>query len=255
MNYKEQIKGTKLVKKAREIKHLLSLIPNLPYLDYGRISYSQFGEDLLVDTALTRLLISQPTYLDIGAHHSRYLSNTFYLYRKGCHGVCVEPNPVLCKEIKEHRDRDICINAGVGFDSAEFADFYVMKNSTLSTFSKDEAEQIERLNPSILKEVVRLPLVSINQIIAQHFDTCPDFISVDVEGLDLDILKSLDFSLYRPVVFCIETINYSLGREIEKRHEIIDFLSEKQYFVYADTSLNSIFVDKRRWLDISTQPS
>jgi FkbM family methyltransferase len=251
MQFTAKIKKTKFGQSAKGIRRLITQLQRLSYLENGKISYSQFGEDLLVDTVLTRLGINEPTYLDIGAHHSRHLSNTFFFYSKGSHGVCVEPNPVLCEEIKANRKRDICVGAGVGFDDATAADFYVMKEPALSTFSKEEAEHIQQVTPNVLEKVIKLPLVSINQILRQYFDTCPDFVSVDVEGLDLAILRSLDFSLYRPAVFCVETIEYTPGREINKRHDIIQFMSDKQYFVYADTSINSIFVDSHRWFDSS----
>ncbi|MFM6249337.1 MAG: hypothetical protein ACKPEQ_09345, partial [Dolichospermum sp.] len=62
--------------------------------DSKHISYSQCGEDLIINFIFNNLGIINPSYLDIGAHHPTYLSNTYSFYRKGCQGVCVEPDPV-----------------------------------------------------------------------------------------------------------------------------------------------------------------
>ena len=68
----------------------------------AKVSYSQSGEDLIVDFIFQALKIDNPTYLDIGAHHPSFINNTFFFYEKGCVGVCVEPDPTLFEKIKEN---------------------------------------------------------------------------------------------------------------------------------------------------------
>ena len=242
-----KFKNTNLWSKARTLRTRLRQVQELSQLDDGRTSYAQYGEDIIISGVFSRLGLQQITYLDIGAHHSRFLSNTYFFYRAGGHGVCVEPNPELFAEIRSQRVRDICLNVGVGFDGAKEAEFYMMNSALLSTFSKEDAEQLQMYQGHTLKKVIKLPLEPINDIIAKHFKKAPTLISIDVEGLDLAILTSLDFTCFRPVVLCVETIVYTPGREIEKRNDIIDFLAAKNYFVYADTSCNSIFVDRDKW--------
>jgi hypothetical protein len=72
-------------------------------------------------------------------------------------------------------------------------------------------------------------------------------ISLDAEGFDLEILKSMDFNKYRPQIFCIETLTYTENGTEEKILPIIDFMNQKGYFAYADTYINSIFIDKTIW--------
>ena len=113
---------------------------------YRKNSYSQCGEDLIVDFLRKRIKLKYEfNYLDIGAFHPSRFSNTFYFYKKRFSGVCVEPNPDACNLIKTKRRRDSVINAGVGSDKC-LADFYVIKGGTLSTFSKEEAKKCEQ-NP------------------------------------------------------------------------------------------------------------
>ena len=109
-----------------------------------KISYSQCGEDLIVDFLLTHMLkIEKPVYLDIGAHHPWSLNNTMLFYKRGCTGINIEPDPVLFADFPRFRSKDININKGVGFAGyPAIADFYIMSYKALNTFSKAEAERI-----------------------------------------------------------------------------------------------------------------
>jgi len=213
----------------------------------GKISYAQCGEDLIIDFIFSTLNISKPSYLDIGAHHPIYLNNTFLFYQKGSTGVCVEPDPALFSQIKKKRSRDICLNVGIGVTKESKANFYIMTSKTLNTFSKKEAERYQSYGSQKIKRVIQIPLVPINEIISQHFTTFPNFISLDTEGLELEILKTFDFSKFRPEVFCIETLTYTEDKSEQKITEIIDFMISKEYFNYADTYINTIFLDKNSW--------
>ena len=214
----------------------------------ARISYSQCGEDLIMSSIFGALKIENPVYIDIGAHDASYLSNTYLFYLNGSSGLCIEPNPYLLDKFRKKRKRDICLNVGVGVSSAREAPFYVMTSSTLSTFSKAEAERMASLGHEKIEQVIELPLVSFDEAVATHLHGKTNLVSLDVEGLDLEILKSIDFSACRPEVFCVETLTYSEDNTGEKIVPIIEFMKDKGYFVYADTWVNTIFVDRAAWL-------
>jgi hypothetical protein len=153
--------------------------------------------------------------------------------------------------LKRIRKRDICLNAGIAFDHQKEAPFYEFPSQAhgLSTFSKKEADFWETTgNENIGKfkvaKVINMPLISINEVIRKYFKPFPNFISIDVEGLDLQILQTLDFTLYKPEVFCIECIRYSEGNKEQIDTKIIDFMMQNGYFIYADTHINSIFCRK-----------
>lgn len=198
---------------------------------------------------LGRLHISKPTYLDIGANHPIELNNTYKFYETGCRGVLVEPDPALYEELRRVRPKDIVLNAGIGVDDASSVDFYIMDNRFLSTFSKEGAEHIASYGKNTIEQVVKIPLMNINAVIAEHFKTCPNFVSLDVEGYDFDILKTFDFTAYRPEVFCLETIKYAQDNTEQKIPEIFDFMLSHGYMVYGDTYINTIFVDKVKWMN------
>lgn len=213
----------------------------------SRFSYSQFGEDILVNTLFSQTLNQPyPSYLDIGANNPKTGSNTYLFYLKKCKGVCVEPDIELFRKFKKVRPNDTLINAGVGIDDTKEAVFYYFPEpyTGWNTFSKSEAEQKKNQTGISYKEDKVIPFVHINDIISRHFDTCPDFVSIDVEGLDFEIIKSLDFEKYRPAVFCIETMEFNNMKLGRKNTEFETYLTEKGYGVYADTYINTIFVRK-----------
>jgi FkbM family methyltransferase len=210
-------------------------------------SYSQCGEDLIINFIFDTLKISHPSFLDLGAHDPTYLSNTYFFYKQGSTGVCVEPDPLLYTKIKQKRKNDICLNVGVGITQQTEADFFIMSAKTLNTFSREEAERYQKYGTYKIEKVIKLPLLPLNQIINQNFTSCPNFISIDIEGLELDILKTFDFSGLKPEVFCIETLTYTEDRTERKLSEVIDYVCQNGYFVYADTFINSIFVNKEVW--------
>lgn len=193
------------------------------------------------------LRIDKPSYIDIGAHHPTYLSNTYLFYENGSTGVCVEPDPFLFEAIRKARKRDICLNVGVGGGDTDKADFYILSSRTLNTFSREEALRYASYEGKTIEKVVEIPLISVNEIIEKHCTQVPNLVSLDVEGMDLQILQSFDFNKFCPEVFCVETLTYTEDSSEHKLTEIIDFLTTKNYFVYADTYLNSIFVSRDAW--------
>jgi FkbM family methyltransferase len=210
-------------------------------------SYSQCGEDLIIKFIFYVLGNPNPSYVDIGAYHPKKFSNTFLFYDSGSTGVCIEPDPYLLKIYAKKRLRDICLNVGVGVGESKAADFFVFSVKTLNTFSEGEANKCIAYGQK-LEKVIQVPLANINSILQQYFsDKAPNFISLDIEGLDFEVIQSFDFSKYRPEVFCIETLTYSEDKSERKIVDIIEYMKSQEYFVYADTYINTIFVDKNAW--------
>ncbi|MGB5475299.1 MAG: FkbM family methyltransferase, partial [Gammaproteobacteria bacterium] len=179
------------------------------FRDGGGPSYSQSGEDRIVKYVLDVLGVAHPTYLDIGAHHPVRISNTYLFYENGSKGVCVEPNPSLYLRLRQARPRDTCLNIGVGGNRQKAAPFYELDSTTLSTFSESEARRYVEEHGKRIVHTAEVDIITPAEIIGQHFQAPPDFVSLDVEGLELEILEAFDLSGARPAVFCVETITYS----------------------------------------------
>lgn len=215
-------------------------------IDY-RKSYAQCGEDVIARTVFDMLKIARPTYLDIGAHHPTFLSNTFLFYEQGSRGVTIEPDPELHARFLSKRPGDTNLNIGVGPAPGAF-ELFIMSTRTLNTLSEAEAKLYESHGYRIEKRH-RVEVRTIDDIIEQHFRGAPDFLSVDVEGLDHEILASLDFGRFRPKLICVETIVFSSTGLGEKRTEIDDLVRSRGYVRFADTYINTIYVDERSWVN------
>lgn len=209
----------------------------------GKPSFSQVGEDRILDYLFQSLGISKPSYLDIGANEPVHGSNTYFFYHRGSSGVCIEPEPSMYQKFKSVRERDTCLNIGIGLTEETSATLYVYppKYSGWNTFSKEEVDERKKNGYEPVR-TIQIPLKNINQIIAQHCKKTPDFLSIDVEGLDFDILRSLDFGKYSPTAIVVETLRFGDTSNAQKRHDIIDFMLSKGYKIYADTFVNTIFL-------------
>lgn len=212
----------------------------------ARQSYSQSGEDLIIEFACRAMGIQKISYLDIGAYDPVELSNTYRFYRQGSRGTCIEPNPLLFERYRRKRSRDRCYNYGIGSSGTTQTDFYILTNPTLSTFSQAEAERYSTYPGEKIERVVKVPIVGINELLGS-LDQVPHLISLDTEGFDLPIIQALDFACYRPHVFCIETLTYTTDRREEKINAISEHMIENGYFIYGDTYINTIFVEQKAW--------
>ena len=211
------------------------------------LTFSGNYEDLFVSGIFLQRGINIPTYFDIGAFAPIESSNTYLFYKRGASGVLVEPNPLQITALTSVRPRDICLHAGVAAESQPAVDFFVVSDRQLSTFDKAKAEQLDAGGKRKIAKIMAVPVFSINVLMQQY--GCPNYVSLDTEGYDLPILQGLDFSLFRPQVFCVETITFSEDlTQIRKITDVHALMNDNGYFVYADTFSNTIFVDRAWWL-------
>lgn len=207
----------------------------------GCLSFSQQGEDIVLYHLLKNgMKIEKPTYLDIGAADPVVSNNTYLLHWADGHGVLAEPNPMYQARLVMHRPHDVIVQAGVGVSDAREADYYVIRgNPALNTFSpKDVAVRRKAAGEDVVERVIPMPLISVNHLIAQHLGAAPDLLSIDIEGLDLAVLRTLDFTKYRPAVIIAESL---------PRGPIPEFLASKGYQLRGASMYNVIFADPKRY--------
>jgi FkbM family methyltransferase len=185
--------------------------------------------------------------MDIGAHHPFYLNNTALFYENGSRGINIEPDPSLFRAFVNHRKEDINLNIGIS-DRQSVLDFYIINDPVLNTFSKEEAESYSKQGDYHIVEQKKIEVDTVGSVLAkQRGGKFPDFITIDAEGVDEIVLKSIDFEQNFPVVICVETISFSNTGKGVKNDNLIAFIQSRGYMLYADTYINSIFVRKERW--------
>jgi FkbM family methyltransferase len=205
--------------------------------------FSQAGEDVIVKFLFDSKKVLKPSYLELGVFLPEVHNNTFLFYQSGSRGVLVDADNTYAERIKKVRPHDKFINVGVGTERSE-ADFYVFKDRALSTFDKKEALHRDSIGTHRIVETRKIQLLTVNELIESNFQATPYFLSVDLEGFDLTVLQSLDYRRFPVPVICVETCTYSENHIKPKDPRIAEFMISKGYFIYADTYINTIFVNK-----------
>src|SRR5207247_814567 len=108
----------------------------------------------------------------------------------------------------------------VGDEGDGYTDLFVMTSSAFNTCSMHEAQSVMASGHQRIESVERVEMKSINTILRDYCKTTPDFLSIDVEGMDSEIIESIDFSKYRPKVLCVETIRICTDGQKRKVTEI-----------------------------------
>jgi FkbM family methyltransferase len=210
------------------------------------LSYSQCGEDIVIESIFNKNGVNKIFYVDIGANHPYYLSNTAKFYRNSTAegGLLIEPNPRLAKILKKSRPKDIVLNVGVNIcNEGLVLPFYVMEDDVLSTFSKPEVDVYVEMGHK-LHEVINVKCHTINTIFEQYCQHKKiDLLSLDVEGMDYDVIRSVDFTKFKPTVICVETVQHRNFKDLRRDDRITSFLVQSGYSVYAQNFVNTIFVE------------
>jgi FkbM family methyltransferase len=221
-----------------------------PDQPFGGVSYAQFGEDLLLLNLFSALAIQRPSYLDIGAHHPVHCSNTALLYARGSRGVCVEANPNLVPAFAEMRPEDLTLNIGCSAKAGTL-DFYMIDQASgRNTFDRATADAFIAAHPQFtIREVRQISVVPLDDIVATHCGgRWPDFLSLDVEGLDFAVLEASRItSIAGPKVICVEAV---AGNDTDSTSAIERLLSGRGFVPAARTVANIIFCRREelsRW--------
>jgi len=200
-------------------------------------SYSQDGEDLI----LYSFLKYQPSgfFVDVGAHHPFRFSNTFIFYKKGWKGINIDAAPGSMKLFKKHRPRDINLEVGIS-DKPETKEFYIFDEPAINSFDKTLSNnRASKKNVKITRKE-SIQLVTLNEILSQNNvgEKDIDFLTIDAEGYDFKVIKSVDLTVYKPKIIVVETeINFLDPGS----NEIVSYLLKYNYKIIAKTKRSLFF--------------
>jgi FkbM family methyltransferase len=204
---------------------------------FGRTSLAQEGEDLI----LARIFESTPAgvYVDVGAHHPLRFSNTHLLYRSGWHGVNIDAAPGSMDAFRKLRPRDINLEIGVAATD-EVRDFFIFNEPALNTFDAARAKTLER-PPYRIEKVQPLRCAPLAKILEEHDIRDIDLLTIDAEGFDFEVLKTVDWDRNRPRVVVTEQFSRDLAALLES--DVHLYLAERGYHLVAKT-FNSVFYQR-----------
>ncbi|RZL45860.1 MAG: FkbM family methyltransferase [Pedobacter sp.] len=209
-------------------------IKNRLFGHFPQISYSRSGEDLIV----TELLGNKMTgfFVDVGAFHPKDYSNTYKFYLNGWRGINIDANSSVIEKFNKERPGDINVCAGVALAEEEKIFYKFKEDLSMSSFSAKFAEDAISNSALTLSETEVIKTKKLSQILEECSVTQKiDFMSIDVEGLDLEVLQSNNWEKYRPKAIIIEI---EIGFEFVQTSEIYKFLASVGYEAVAYTYLS-----------------
>lgn len=209
---------------------------------FATLSYSQEGEDLI----LKRIFEGQKTgfYVDVGAHHPQRFSNTYLFYKMGWRGINIDAMPGSMEIFKEIRPNDVNLEIGVS-DKKKKLKYYLFNESALNTFSKSEVEKKHgKGNYKVIDEII-IDTIPLSALLRKHLNGNEqiDFLNIDVEGWDLEVLRSIDWSIHQPRIILVEELKNQIEMIFES--EIFNFLKLKNYNLIAKT-FNTLIFQKQK---------
>ena len=209
----------------KKIYKKLYIYQNLYYQNkifLNRNYYSHHKEDIFVLKYFKNK--KEGLYVDVGCHHPTRLNNTYLLYKHGWRGVNIDMSEISIDLFNKVRSQDLNIHSAVS-----------CKNGIIKYYTNKElflrASLIPKKGKEKFKYSKKVKSKKLDQILdkTKYKKSSIDFLSVDAEGADFEVLKSLNFKKYKPKLICVEIWKNSIQNSDIKKHKIYKFLSKKKY--------------------------
>lgn len=199
---------------------------------------AQFGEDRLLAEHFGHK--QEGFYVEIGAYDGVEMSNTYYFERLGWRGILVEADPELAEQCRQARPKSAVVNcAVVGPDALPVVSFEISEECRgLSALNLDD-DHLARIQHYTGRQQIRRITVSamtLDQILQAHNPQAIDFLTIDVEGFEWEVLRGFTISRWHPHLVIIER-NTTLPES-----RIMRYLHKHDYLYYRTTGVNDWFL-------------
>jgi len=207
-------------------------------------TFSQSGEDRILHALFSNFSDRQQLhYFDIGAAFAAGHNNSYLAYTMGGSGVLVEADPTYLSEYRSVRPRDRHVSAAIvpnRMRANDFVAFHIMADQGWSSASDEHIAIADQLGKGKPKETIMVPCLTINELLDRYNDGREiDFISIDIEGLDREVLDELEADRFQPKAVLAEN---SGGIPVHK-----ELMEAKGYEMYAFTFINSLYIKRRKF--------
>ncbi|MFD4838716.1 FkbM family methyltransferase [Achromobacter sp. NPDC058515] len=208
--------------------------------EHGKVVFSHWGEDSIAQFIFREFKLGR--YLDIGCYHPALYSNTMSLYRQGWTGVNVDPNPFMIEQCRALRPKDVSVNKAVGAERG-FMDYFNFHDwASSNTANKKFAEEVAAVSQVDVPKPTSVEVMTLEDIINEYFKgTAPEFVNIDVEELDVDVLKSGNWEKQRPLVVAVEDIKFIADRPGES--PTYRFMRDHGYTLFSRCVFTSFFIE------------
>ena len=203
-------------------------------------TYSMNEEDIFIDKYFKK---NTGFFVDVGAYHPLELSNTYLLYKRGWNGINIDISSLSVDYFNYIRPDDININIAVAEKKSIKTIFYQKKKSPLNTLNfklaskhfslKFKKKKIKSDTLTSIIDKTKFKGIKIN------------FLNIDAEGGDFEVLKSLNFKKYKPKLICVEIVDsFNSSKKAIKKNIIYKFLNQKKYKLVWSGHFSHIFEGK-----------
>ncbi|SDH28072.1 FkbM family methyltransferase [Chitinophaga filiformis] len=209
-----------------------------PQIRYLAPAYSSEGEDLILKRIFDNK--TNGVYVDVGAHHPFRVSNTYLFHKMKWTGINIDPMPGSKALFDRYRPQDVNLEMGVSA-TRQHLTYHIFNEPALNTFSAHKVEEYTQ-DPKyrVIKEkkIETWPLADI----LDHYlpaGRSIDFLTIDAEGLDMDVLRSNNWEKYRPAYILVESDPFLLS---DMQHcELGQFMQQAGYAIFAKTYYTYFF--------------
>jgi FkbM family methyltransferase len=215
------------------------------HVDGKKITFSSWGEDQM----LAYLFMDKDDgfYVDVGAYHPLVDSNTKLLFDRGWSGINIDCNPATIACYNCLRPGDVNLNVAISKTEGLVRYFMFGDRASSNTISPEFKQNIIRGQHVEVEKELEIQSFTLKSILEKYLPAHReiDFLNVDVESVDLEVLQSNDWESYRPLVIAVEDLEFNFDAPLETSH-IHSYMCRLSYRMVCRTIYTSIYVDARR---------
>ena len=216
-----------------------------PNINNIKSYYSASGEDIILEHVFKNQ--KNGFYVDVGSYHPEWFSNTKKLFDSGWSRINIDPNIDTINLFYKYRQNDLNLNVAVS-DSNGTGEYYkfleidIAGGGSGNSLSFDTKNRYEK--EGLTTTTIIVPVRTLSTILSEHaVDKKIDFLNIDVEGLDLQVLKSNDWNRFRPRIIAVEIWGNTINYDSLSENETYKFLREQNYVAFSNTIHTWFFRD------------
>jgi len=211
MNFEDKLKKKFLYNEGKNFFKTLYFLLQKFKLKGLKKNFTVTGVDLLVERFFSNINVDNGIYVDIGCNHPFYNNNTFLLHQKGWSGINVDLDFHSIDMFNYFRPKDVNKQIAVSDKIGEQECFFYHSKSTITPLSSE----IHNLRGHNAKEIRRIKIDTLDNIIEHtvYANKKINFLTIDVEGYELNVLKGFNFKKYEPDMVIVEYIDTSIKQE------------------------------------------
>ena len=222
MKFEETIKNKFLYSKNKNIfKYIYFYVQYFKSKIKLKKSYSNWGIDMMADFIFREK--NKGIFIDIGCHHPMINNNTYPLYKRGWNGINIDIDYSAIDSFNFLRSKDTNIEIAVSDNVGNSDLFFYHNRAAKNTLSKEkglEAKQIRSIKTTTLNKIIQESIYKDQKI---------NFLTIDVEGFELNVLRGFDFKKYKPELVVVELIQEGMT---EFFHQNITNIQNSDIYLY-----------------------